>query len=211
MPGRVICAITGADKIVEKLEATARAAQDWMPKKAASMLAAYAQRAFREPSLRDPDKPWEPLKDSTIAARGSRARKAQKDAKLARKAAKDALAAIGSAKSAKEADKLARRAVRAKARAKAKAAYAKSTMNAVAAGTVSPLIDTGRLWHSITSQGAAVTSDAPYAKYHQFGSEDGKHPPPRPFVPVRTDGSIVPKVERYVQAALEAELKRRLG
>ena len=84
-------------------------------------------------------------------------------------------------------------------------------MNAVAAGTVSPLIDTGRLWHSITSQGAAVTSDAPYAKYHQFGSADGKHPPPRPFVPVSKDGALVPKVERYVKAALEAELKRRLG
>jgi len=208
MPGRVICAITGADKIVEKLEATARAAQDWMPKKAASMLAAYAQRAFRETDLRP--SPWEPLKDSTIAARGSRARKAQKDAKAARKAAKDALAAITTAKSAKEADKLERRAARAKARAKAKAAYAKSTMNAVAAGTVSPLIDTGRLWHSITSQGAAVTSDAPYAKYHQLGSADGKHPPPRPFVPVKKDGSLVPKVERYVKAALEAELKRHL-
>lgn len=206
MPGRVICAITGADKIVEKLEATARAAQDWMPKKAASMLAAYAQRAFRETDLRP--SPWEPLKDSTIAARGSRARKAQKDAKAARKAAKDALAAITTAKSAKEADKLERRAVRAKARAKAKAAYAKSMMNAVAAGTVSPLIDTGRLWHSVTSQGAAVTSDAPYAKYHQLGT---KKMPARPFVPVKPDGSLVPKVERYVKAALEAELNRHLS
>lgn len=206
MPGQVVCAIRGADEVVRKLEAAARAATDWMPKKAAGLVAAYSQRAFREADLRP--SPWAPLAQSTIAARGSRARKAQKDAKLARKAAKDALAAIGSAKSAKEADKLARRAVRAKARAKAKAAYAKSTMNAVAAGTVSPLIDTGRLWHSVTSQGAAVTSDAPYAKYHQLGT---KKMPARPFVPVKPDGSLVPKVERYVKAALEAELAKRLG
>lgn len=206
MPGRVICEISGADEVVRKLEAAARAATDWMPKKAAGLVAAYSQRAFREADLRP--SPWAPLAQSTIAARGSRARKAQKDAKLARKAAKDALAAIGGAKSAKEADKLARRAVRAKARAKAKAAYAKSTMNAVAAGTVSPLIDTGRLWHSVTSQGAAVTSDAPYAKYHQLGT---KKMPARPFVPVKPDGSLVPKVERYVKAALEAELAKRLG
>ncbi len=206
MPGQVVCAIRGADEVVRKLEAAARAATDWMPKKAAGLVAAYSQRAFREADLRP--SPWAPLAQSTIAARGSRARKAQKDAKLARKAAKDALAAIGGAKSAKEADKLARRAVRAKARAKAKAAYAKSTMNAVAAGTVSPLIDTGRLWHSVTSQGAAVTSDAPYAKYHQLGT---KKMPARPFVPVKPDGSLVPKVERYVKAALEAELAKRLG
>ena len=206
MPGQVVCAIRGADEVVRKLEAAARAATDWMPKKAAGLVAAYSQRAFREADLRP--SPWAPLAQSTIAARGSRARKAQKDAKLARKAAKDALAAIGSAKSAKEADKLARRAVRAKARAKAKAAYAKSTMNAVAAGTVSPLIDTGRLWHSVTSQGAAVTSAAPYAKYHQLGT---KKMPARPFVPVKPDGSLVPKVERYVKAALEAELAKRLG
>lgn len=206
MPGQVVCAIRGADEVVRKIEAAARAATDWMPKKAAGLVAAYSQRAFREADLRP--SPWAPLAQSTIAARGSRARKAQKDAKLARKAAKDALAAIGSAKSAKEADKLARRAVRAKARAKAKAAYAKSTMNAVAAGTVSPLIDTGRLWHSVTSQGAAVTSDAPYAKYHQLGT---KKMPARPFVPVKPDGSLVPKVERYVKAALEAELAKRLG
>ena len=206
MPGQVVCAIRGADEVVRKLEAAARAATDWMPKKAAGLVAAYSQRAFREADLRP--SPWAPLAQSTIAARGSRARKAQKDAKLARKAAKDALAAIGGAKSAVEADKLARRAVRAKARAKAKAAYAKSTMNAVAAGTVSPLIDTGRLWHSVTSQGAAVTSDAPYAKYHQLGT---KKMPARPFVPVKPDGSLVPKVERYVKAALEAELAKRLG
>ena len=206
MPGRVICAITGADEVIKKLASSARAAQDWMPKKAASMLAEYARRAFREDGLRP--SPWAPLAQSTIAARGSRARKAQKDAKAARKAAKDALAAITTAKSAKEADKLERRAVRAKARAKAKAAYAKSMMNAMAAGTVSPLIDTGRLWHSVTSQGAAVTSDAPYAKYHQLGT---KKMPARPFVPVKPDGSLVPKVERYVKAALEAELNRHLS
>lgn len=209
MPGQVVCAIRGADEVVRKLEAAARAATDWMPKKAASMIAEYSRRAFREPGLRP--ETWKPLSDSTIASRASSARKAQKDAKMARKAAKDALAAIGSAKSAKEADKLARRASRAQARAKAKTAYAKGAMKNVAAGSVSPLIDTGRLWQSVTSQGAAVTTDAPYAKYHQFGSADGKHPPPRPFVPVKKDGTLVPKVERYVKDALEKELARRLG
>ena len=204
MPGAVF-AIRGADDVVKRLEAAARAATDWMPKKAASMLAEYSRRAFREPALRP--EPWAPLAPGTIAARASSARKAQKDAKMARKAAKDALAAIGGAKSAKEADKLARRAARAQARAKAKTAYAKGAMKNVAAGSVSPLIDTGRLWQSVTSQGAAVTSDAPYAAFHQFGT---KKMPARPFVPAKSDGTLVPKVERYVQAALETELKRRL-
>ena len=36
MPGQVVCAIRGADEVVRKLEAAARAATDWMPKKAAS-------------------------------------------------------------------------------------------------------------------------------------------------------------------------------
>ena len=64
MPGAVF-AIRGADDVVKRLEAAARAATDWMPKKAASMLAEYSRRAFREPALRP--EPWAPLAPGTIA------------------------------------------------------------------------------------------------------------------------------------------------
>lgn len=202
--------VFGIEELRRKLEDAGREARDWAPAKAASMLAEYARRAFREPGLRPA--PWPPLAASTLGRAGAASKGAtdarKKAAEFRRKAYEQDYATVwleGKAKkkAAKAAEAAAKKAR--EWRGKAKAA------KAAGAGRRQPLIDTGRLWQSVTSQGARVTSDAPYAVYHQFGSIDGRHPPARPFVPVREDGTALEKVGRYIAAALEQELRRRLG
>lgn len=61
---------------------------------------------------------------------------------------------------------------------------------------------------SVTKDSVTVTSDAPYARYHQLGT---KNIPARPFFPVKADGTLTDQARKLVRAAavraIEAEMK----
>lgn len=57
------------------------------------------------------------------------------------------------------------------------------------------------------ASGSRVVSDREYAVYHQFGTSKMD---PRPFVPVKANGTLVEKAERRMGKDIADELRRIL-
>lgn len=95
------------------------------------------------------------------------------------------------------------------AEAKARQFRANSLMerDAFSSSNRKPLIDTQRLWHSISYIGGFVTSDAPYAAVHQWGSVNGVIPA-RPYVPIYRDGTATSKAAQAIEQAMAIRAKR---
>ena len=179
----------------------------WIPQTAASILSAEASRAFVEPTLRI--EPWAPLKAST---RNNAGRQGSKYRSARTKRNEWALKEQELRAQVREATGKKRKSLEAKRKAASvkAASWRKRAIDErnKAGGMRRPLIDTGRLWHSLTYQGAIVTSDARYAGYHQWGTGEI---PARPFVPVTATGQTTEHAAKAITEALGARLKQILG
>lgn len=205
--------VFGIEALKGVLATLGREARKALPEVASRKLAAMAVMAFTEPGLRPT--PWKPLSDATLGRAGA-ASKGARDARgkaraWAAKAADDERKAEGL--SGKRREKALEGAGKKRAKAKEWSGKAKAAKAAAASGRAM-LYDTGNMKQSILATGGRVVVSArskkgyPYPLAHQFGSADGKHPPPRPFIPVGKDGKMTQRAERELLAGLTGELER---
>lgn len=198
----------GWDDIDKMIERFAKDAEDWIPNTAAAILSSIATRSFVEPALRI--SAWAPLSDAVMQASGRNGNKyktRRTQYNVWRNRAEEYRRAAKNAKSNK-----ARKSYMAKRKAaeeKAKKYRAQSIVerNKHAVVNRRPLIDTGRLWHSITYQDGIVTTDAPYASVHQWGGKGGTIPA-RPFVPITPDGKTTERVADEISNALRIRAEK---
>lgn len=190
------------------LQAFVKDNEKWIPETAAAILASESTRAFVDPSLRI--QAWAPLKSATqqsAGRKGSKYRAArQKQNEWAIKE-RELLDQVRSTTGKK------RKSINAKRKAAAvKAAKYKKLSIAErnkSGASRRPLIDTGRLWHSITYQGQVVTTDALYAAVHQWGGKGGMIPA-RPFIPITLDGKTTDHAAELIARTVATRLSSRL-